>query len=350
TGKGNYGQAIDLSVSGADLAGFHALVATARIETDKPVVQGSINYTYGRLPFDVGASVFRTVAPRGGYAVNGQERILAEETVGATTSATFYRNRAYASQTLSVSYSLARRGADFPDARAELNPYDAPQRFPRGTLGLLGLSYSFSNAESRLWSVSPEKGINFSVSSNLSDPALASQYRGVNTTANLTGYIPMPWLRHHVLALHGGAGLAVGDYPGRGAFYVGGFTDVPFYQSIQKSIVQGGIVLRGYDPVVVYGSQYALANAEYRFPILNIDRGLSTLPLFINRISGNLFFDYGSAFDDVRGAKLKSGTGAEAWFDVILGYNLAMTFRLGYARGLASLGKDQVYFLAVAPY
>jgi len=35
---------------------------------------------------------------------------------------------------------------------------------------------------------------------------------------------------------------------------------------------------------------------------------------------------------------------------VILGYNLAMTFRLGYARGLASLGKDQVYFLAVAPY
>lgn len=350
TAKGNYGQAFDISVNGGDIAGFHSFGVTTRIETDKPVLQGSINYNYGRLPFDVSASVFRTITPRGGYFVNGQERILTEETAGATTSATFYRNRAFASQNLAVSYSLARRGTDFPDARSELNPYDRPQAYPRGTVGLLGLAYNFSNAESRLWSVGAEKGFNFSVSSNLSDPALASQYRGATVAANLTAYYPMPWLRHHVLALHGGGGLAVGDYPGKSAFYVGGFTDVPFYESIQKSIVQGGFVLRGYDPVVVYGSQYVLGNAEYRFPIVNLDRGISTLPIFINRISGNLFFDYGSAFDDVTTSKFKSGTGAEAWFDVILGYNLSMTFRLGYARGLASQGRDQLYFLAVAPY
>ncbi len=350
TAKGNFGQAFDLSINGADLAGFHSFTVAARLETGKPALQGSVAYNYGRLPFDVGANVFRSLAPRGGYVVDGQERILTEETVGASTSATFYRNRAFASQSLGLSYSLARRGTDFPDARAQLNPYDRPQKFPRGTLGLLGLSYSFSNVEGRLWSVSPEKGISLSVASNLSDPALASQYRGITTTANLTAYYPMPWLRHHVLALHGGGGLAVGDYPGKSAFYVGGFVDVPFTDTIQKQVIQGGFVLRGYDPVVVYGSQFVLANAEYRFPIVNIDRGVSTLPVFLNRISGNFFFDYGSAFDDVRASKFKSGAGAEAWFDLIFGYNFALSMRLGYARGLASLGKDQVYFLAVAPY
>ena len=308
-------------------------------------------YNYGRLPFDVGANVFRSIAPRGGlHRERRGANVLTEETTGATTSATFYRNRAFASQTLGLSYSLARRGTDFPDARSQLNPYDRPQTYPRGTVGVLGVNFSFSNVESRLWSVSPEKGIGFSVATNLSDPALASQYRGITTTANLTAYYPMPWLRHHVLAFHGGGGLAVGDYPGKSAFYVGGFTDVAFADTIQKQIIQGGFVLRGYDPVVVSGTQFVLANAEYRFPILNVDRGPSTVPLFLNRVSGNLFFDYGSAFDDIRASKFKSGTGAEAWFDLIFGYNFSVSMRLGYARGLASLGKDQMYFLAVAPY
>ena len=350
TSPGNFGQAFDLSINGSDIAGFHSLAVTARLETDRPAVQGSIGYNYGRLPFDVGANVFRSLAPRGGYVLNGQERTLTEETVGASTTAAFYRSRAYVSQSLGLSYSLARRGVDFPDARTQLNPYDRPQTFPRGTVGLLGVNYSFSNIEGRLWSVGPEKGITVSLATNLSDPALASQYRGVTATANATAYYPMPWLRHHVLALHGGGGLAVGDYPGRSAFYVGGFVDVPFTDTIQKQVIQGGFVLRGYDPVVVFGSQYVLGNAEYRFPVLNIDRGLSTLPIFINRITGNVFFDYGSAFDDVRVSKFKSGTGAEAWFDLILGYNFSVTMRLGYGRGLASEGKNQVYFLAVSPF
>ena len=115
-------------------------------------------------------------------------------------------------------------------------------------------------------------------------------------------------------------------------------------------MIQGGITLRGYAPVAVAGRSYALGNAEYRFPIVNIDRGQSTLPVFLNRINGSLFVDYGSAFDVFRDARFKTGVGGELWFDTLLGYVVPFTFRLGYAKGLASLGIDKVYFVAAVPY
>jgi hypothetical protein len=74
------------------------------------------------------------------------------------------------------------------------------------------------------------------------------------------------------------------------------------------------------------------------------------LPFFLNRITGNVFFDYGSAFDVFADAKFKSGVGAELWFDMTLGYVAPFTFRLGYARGLASMGLDKMYFVAAVPY
>ncbi|MEO7109242.1 MAG: hypothetical protein ABI183_02290, partial [Polyangiaceae bacterium] len=95
---------------------------------------------------------------------------------------------------------------------------------------------------------------------------------------------------------------------------------------------------------------YALLNAEYHFPILNIDRGYSTLPVFISRISGNLFTDYGSAFNDVTTAEFKTGVGGELWFDANLAYVLSFTFRLGYAKGLAFGGLDKFYFVAAVPF
>jgi outer membrane protein assembly factor BamA len=109
-------------------------------------------------------------------------------------------------------------------------------------------------------------------------------------------------------------------------------------------------MLRGYPAGFQGGQHFTLANAEYRFPIVNFDRGSSTLPIFWNRLTGAVFFDYGAAFDVVGEAKYKSGTGGELWLETFLGYGLSMTFRLGYARGLASEGIDKIYFVAAVPY
>ena len=142
----------------------------------------------------------------------------------------------------------------------------------------------------------------------------------------------------------------LGNFGGRGAFYVGGYVDLPIVDVVRNYLLQGSIVLRGYPTIAEVGHYFSLSNVEYRFPIVNVDRGPSTLPLFLNRVSGSAFLDYGSAFDDAANAHFKTGVGAELWFDLTLGYVLGFTFRAGYARGLASGGIDKTYFIAVVPF
>ena len=46
-----------------------------------------------------------------------------------------------------------------------------------------------------------------------------------------------------------------------------------------------------------FGDQFHVVNAEYRFPIMWIERGVDTFPLYLRRLHGNLFVDYGGAFN-----------------------------------------------------
>ena len=72
---------------------------------------------------------------------------------------------------------------------------------------------------------------------------------------------------------------AAGDNRGgRGPFYVGGFIDLPLVNVVRNTLIQGGVELRGYPVVAEAGNYYGLFNAEYRFPILNVDRGLVDAP------------------------------------------------------------------------
>jgi outer membrane protein assembly factor BamA len=113
--------------------------------------------------------------------------------------------------------------------------------------------------------------------------------------------------------------------------------------------VQSSVLLRGYAPVTEVGSNFALFNSEYRFPIVELEHGISTLPIFLTRVSGSGFFDYGSAFNNVN-PDFKAGTGAELWFDFTFSYVIALTFRLGFEHGLSAEGIDHGYFIAVAAF
>ncbi len=322
----------------------------ATVEFEKPELQGSLGYRYSGLPVDFSASVFRSIAPRPGYALGQYKPVAVQESIGATTALAYSQPRAFDSRTVAISHSVYRLGAELPMPIDRLDPYETPVIPPRGLASTLGFSYAFSNAESFLWSVGPERGFSASLSVNVSDPMLGSSVSGFAANGDFTTYVRMPWLRHHALALHAGGGTSGGTVPGSGAFYVGGFVDLPLVDTVRNALIQGGITLRGYPAAVIGGRSYALTNAEYRFPILNVDRGDSTLPIFLNRISGAAFVDYGSAFDALRDAPFKTGVGAEIWTDWTLGYVLPFTFRVGYARGLASLGIDKLYFVAAVPY
>ena len=99
------------------------------------------------------------------------------------------------------------------------------------------------------------------------------------------------------------------------------------------------------------GSQFQLANAEYRFPIWQTQRGVSTLPIFLQRVSGDVFVDAGNAnFGRFDPSAILVGAGAELLIDIVAGYIIPFSARIGYARGFMAEGDDQVYGLFSSPF
>lgn len=349
TAPGNFGQVVSASVAANDISGLHGVAATLTQELERPEVQGSLSYAYFGQRFDTSVTAFRNIAPRP-FQVGSQKLTAIQEAVGLATGISYTKSRLYDTQSFAASYSLQSFGTKLPTSDIRYDPYETPTRLRNGLAGVAALAYSYTNAERYLQSVGPERGQSFQANLSFATPALGSEFSGVTANASVAQYFTMPWLSHHSLALRFGAGTSGGSYPGKSAYFVGGFVDTPVVDSIAQTLVQGGIVLRGYPAGFQGGQHFTLANAEYRFPIVNFDRGSSTLPIFWNRLTGAVFFDYGAAFDVFGEAKYKSGTGGELWLETFLGYGLSMTFRLGYARGLASEGIDKIYFVAAVPY
>ncbi len=348
--QGNFGQLATISAGASDLIGYHSVSVTYADELSHPTAQGSIGYTYGGLPVNLNFSASRSISPAGGLALGSTTPSWIREQISGTAGLGYSLLHPFDSQSFSVNYNYARIGGNFNVPISDLNPYDTPTYPTRGTVGYVSLGYSYSNAESYLWSIGPERGFSFGAGVNIADTWLGGQFSGFQATTSLATYFRMPWLQHHVLALHSSLGASGGSYPGLGAFYVGGYVDESVEASIQHSVVQSSIVLRGYAPVTEVGSYYALFNGEYRFPIVELEHGASTFPVFLSRINGSAFLDYGGAFDDPSTAKFKTGTGAELWFDVTFSYVIGMTFRAGFAHGWASEGLDRFYFIAVAAF
>ena len=82
------------------------------------------------------------------------------------------------------------------------------------------------------------------------------------------------------------------------------------------------------------------------------------MPAFLRTISGNVFFDYGGAYNYAEFelkrpfARYHGGVGAELWIDLVLGYYVGGTLRIGVARGLDHEAPDgaQTYLVASAPF
>ncbi len=349
TEPGNFGQRFTVLTQGSDLAGLHGITASLFTEVERPEPQGSIAYSYGRLPVDFGVSFARSIAPRGGFSLGKFAPVVVQENTSLSASLSVPIAHAFDSQSLAVTYSLNRVGIDLPFAQ-HVDPYDTPHVPFRGLVGSVSMGYSYTNVERSLYSVSGQRGFAFSANLSTTQPWLASQFSGLALTSDLTSYFRMPWSPEHTVAVHLGGGMAGGSFPGHGSFYIGNFVELPIADVLRNVLLQGGYVLRGYEPVAASGSTYGLLNTEYRFPLLNVDRGLSTLPVFLNRITGAVFADYGTAFDDPNKAVFKLGSGAEVSFDTLLGYYASFIFRVGYARGFHSGGGNHTYFVAAVPY
>ena len=164
------------------------------------------------------------------------------------------------------------------------------------------VGYSFSNAEGSLDAAGAVRGFSFNIGLDYGGLATGSTYTSRGASASIAGYLSMPWPGHQTLAVRTAGAVSAGNYPRGGSYSVGGYdldnNSLP--STLLSGAFNGSFALRGYPPRAYAGANYFLQNVEYRIPLFKPDRGLSTLPVYLRRIDGNLFWDYGGAFDYLR--------------------------------------------------
>ena len=353
-GPGTFGTAVAITASASDAVGHHGIAASLLVERERSDPQGAVSYAYQRLPFDFTMSFRRSLTP---VLYRPDRPLFTRQNLSLTSGISYTLPNEFDSNAFSFSYTLSRLDGALPlstptDPDALLGGEPV-----RGQLGSVHLGWSYSNAEAYLHSISAERGFTLSLSVDIAAPPLASDYTLYIVSYAAAEYLPMPWARHHTLALRQSSATASGNYPFRGIFYTGGFIETPLFRPFTLGEYQGPFVLRGYPAFSFSGSQYHLFNAEYRFPILNLDRGLSTAPFFAHRVSGNVFADYGGAFNELDFDHWRDqfhlGVGAELWLEFTLGYVIDASLRVGHARGVsdsAAAPGGQTYAVLAVPF
>ncbi len=355
-GPGAVGDALTISTQAFDAVGFHGLGASATVDS-RGEPQVYIGYSYGRLPIDLGVSVFRAVGPRQGFRVNGKDESFDEDYLALSTSLSYTVPRPFDSFVWSLAYTASRyRGRLQTGPR--LDPFEPVLREPVG-LGVYSIvrgSFSYSNLERYLYSVGPSRGTYFTAYFDYAGKETASELPYWSFGHSVGRHTTMPWHPDHTLVTRLEGGIVGGDGPRRGAYYTGGFVNLPLPEAVRSPLFSGSFLLRGYPPNAYSGRQYHLATTELRLPIWHPERGYSTLPAFFNRLSGAVFADYGGAFEtlDVEHwrSQLHTSFGAELLLDATFGYFMGLTARIGYAYGLSeqAYSGGQKYLVISTPY
>lgn len=224
----------------------------------------------------------------------------------------------------------------------------------------LEFGYVYSNTRRYGYSVGEEDGGSLAVAGRWYSRALGGAFDELLFTLDGRGYINIPWFNNHVLALRGVAALAFGpEY--RERFALGGAQSASFF-TVEASQTYP---LRGF-PLDLEryprGTGVLAAYLEYRFPIWNIERGLWTLPVFVDRIHGAVFTEGGNTFGNgeernveevfekawkrLLGGRL--GAGAELRADVVIGWAYPLSIRGGLAFPVLDRGVPS--FQWVIPY
>lgn len=200
----------------------------------------------------------------------------------------------------------------------------------------LGLLYDSSRKYS--FSISPTEGRKLSLLLERDFRALGSDYNIWRFTGEWKEFVKLP-LKHHVLGIRFIYGKSWGEK--RKVFYLGGYEGNTGFAGFETENFN---LLRGYKKESFYGTEALLLNIEYRFPIINIERGYGNLPLFLRRIHLSPFLDLGNSWiDSFSLSDLKKGIGVELRTDFILSYSIPITASLGIAKGFDIGGKMTLF-------
>lgn len=362
---GSYGSnALTVSVTGTDMVGRHTIFGELTVQPDAPAPNVLLGYDYGRLPIDLGIRAYHNISPRGGYRFNGRNVVYDERTIGISSGISYPIRGEFSRHTLSASFGSAAFKGQLPIGD-KLDPY-APRTIlpPRGTLNLAHLGYAFSNAEGSIDAAGAPRGVSLNAGLDYAGPETGSSYTSYAFSTGLTAYVSMPWSGDHTLAFRVAGAVSGGNFP-RGANYgVGGYDleNLTLVDTLLTGVTNSSFTLRGYAPGTMFGRSYFSQTFEYRVPVLQPDRGLVTLPIYLRRIDASLFLDHGGAFNRFEmdelalftrksllySPQLHASVGGELWLSLNIGYVLSSQMRFGYAYGLSDLAipGGQFYFVA----
>lgn len=348
----------------ADIAGLHSALISFAYLTDMQRAAGSLSYTFTRLLPDLNLAFGRSYREQGGFS-----RFTYDEPGSGDDSAEPYLRRGYLERATSARARLSVPAVRHPrhsatatigyqfvryenvDAGLEVVDPNAPaSNQPEvGDIAQVDLDMTYSSQQSFRYSYGVEVGRRISATMSIVDERLGGDFGDLQIRGAYSEMIPMPWRGHQVLALRLSAGASARGLRRRSAFFVGGFSqqqDQIRTLLVRQPWFEGG-VLRGYPRSAFSGRYFTVLNAEYRVPVVDIDRGIGSLPVLFERVVLAGFSDWGRAWSgDFTVKDFVGSVGASVILGMRVGYGERISLILQYAHGLDDeFGID--YFRAI---
>lgn len=203
-----------------------------------------------------------------------------------------------------------------------------------------------ANNYRRTYGVSPEGGSISTLGYEKGLPVLGGATNFDRVWGDYRRYVPLPWT-HHVLAVRGLTGMNFGQNGGQ--FTVGGWdTSNRMLNQMDLTaatdVFTSRVGLRGYDAVLANtGNKIGILSAEYRFPIAEVNRGLWTLPFYLDRVYGAVGYEAANVWDSpfmsdgsFRLDRTLHGASLELRSQLSLWRYIKTDMRIGVAQGLST--------------
>ncbi len=370
-GREVLGAGLGFQTGSRDLVGRNLMTAYGRVFTKGGKAEGGFTYSYAGLGSPILSLGVDQSWNQDGARLGQRQSGAPPDTLFALVrdrtlsgSASFYRTRWRGSASLTLSGGLTWEHHELLDNDLRPSTLYRVAR-PDRRLGDFALALAYSTARTHAFQLGAAQGlaafVRGSVRRELSLPDTLAGVAGYDGTVDdvlgqVTAFTSLhgPGYAAHVIALRVSGGYARGPGANEGYFDVGGASGSP--ESVGGLTLFGGNPLlfpvRGYASGDRYGRVAWSASAEYRVPLMMVDRGLGAWPLSVDRIQGTLFGDAGNAwgpelgfagFQNPRRSTLAS-VGAEITTDVLTFWTNALLLRGGVAFPLVERSGAQFYF------
>lgn len=344
---------VSITTDGADAFGLHGYQLSLATNIDTGDLNFGAVYGYNGLRPNLRFAFARTLAERGGFRVDGVSAAYKQEDWSATISSSIpFEARPDSSWSLSFDYDvdwfrLVGKPLILPEEP------DPNMRVPVVPLtdyvqAGVGVRVGYSSVRGVTYGVGPQWGIDYSIGLRLDHEALGATYSNITVSYATSTFKRLPFGKTPVLTARLAGSFRAGDLVRPGSFSLGGVPP----QDVVRSIIEttrAGVTgyLRGYPARTVFGNQFHLLNLEYRQELFQIEKGISTLPIYIRRVSMAALADAATAFDGEFSVDqhLRYSAGGALRLDAFFGYFVPGTFEIGYSRGLTKQGIDEVWFL-----